>query len=225
MKNIFKNFYGRVSGHLSEKSNRLLKDVLPVYSINDDFFKHISNFKNTAYKEVTLEIGFGSGDFIFQSAKANPDVLYIGVEVFLNGVASLLGKLEEQPLSNIKIYNSNLYNILDEIPENIFDNIYILFPDPWPKKKHHKRRLINSDNLFLFSKILKPQGGLRFVSDYPDYVDYALENILSSKLFIWNANDVDDFTLPPKNHFETKYERKAKQKGSPISYLDFVVAK
>ena len=223
---VFKNFYGRVGGHLSQKSKDLLTNALPKYQVFDDFFIDIKQKIDTSkLTELNLEIGSGSGDFIFNSAKHNPNNFYIAVEVFLNGIASLLEKMESHPLNNLKIYNSNVYNILSNIEESVFDNVYILFPDPWPKKKHHKRRIINTNNLDIFHKIIKPNGRLRFVSDHQEYSEYALEHLLNYKKLKWSANSIEDAYIKPQDHFETKYERKAKAVNSKITYLDFYVVK
>ena len=222
------NFYGRTTGHIGKKANSLLENLLPNYALSLDSIKD-GSFYNlaTKYKAINLEIGFGSGDFIFNSSIKNPDTLYLGVEVFLNGVASLLDKVENyspnsktKAIPNLHIYNGNVYHLLEIFKENLFDNIYILFPDPWPKSRHHKRRLINQDNLNLFSKILKPTGNLRFVSDHYDYVEWALEHLMASNNFSWNPEEVKDFSLPPADHFETKYERKAKAEGRKITYIN-----
>lgn len=229
--NKFINFYGRTTGHIGKKASILLENLLPKYSLDLEDVKN-GSFYNlaTKYKTINLEIGFGSGDFIFNSSTKNSDSMYLGVEVFLNGVASLLDKLENHsPISfdvqtkvipNLYLYNGNVYNLLEIFKENSFDNIYILFPDPWPKLRHHKRRLINQDNLNLFSKILKPTGKLRFVSDHYGYVESALEHFILSQHFSWEVDELKDFNSPPWDHFETKYERKAKTEGRAITYIN-----
>ncbi len=231
--NKITNFYGRTTGHLGKKAKILLEDLLPCYSIDLEGIRN-ENFKQltTKYKTVNLEIGFGSGDFIFNSCLKNPENLYLGAEVFLNGVSSLLDKVYKNNLEkissdlkclpNLYIYNGNIYDVFDYFIEDTFDNIYILFPDPWPKKKHHKRRLINQENLSIFSKILKPNANLRFVSDHYNYVEWALENIIKSINFSWKPKTIKDFSKPPVDHFETKYERKAILEGRKITYIDCI---
>lgn len=225
------NFYGRTTGHISKTASLLLENTLPCYSISLEDVKNGSFQKSaTEYKKINLEIGFGSGDFIFNSCIKNPDTLYLGVEVFLNGVASLLDKIDnfecnranqsEKKLPNLFLYNGNVYHLLEFFHENFFDNLYILFPDPWPKKRHYKRRLINNDNLLLFSKILKPNANLRFVSDHYDYTQWTLEHFINSEHFSWDANKINDFSIPPEDHFETKYERKAIMEGREITYIN-----
>ncbi|MCL2567016.1 MAG: tRNA (guanosine(46)-N7)-methyltransferase TrmB [Alphaproteobacteria bacterium] len=228
MDNKFINFYGRTTGHLSKRAVHLLESLLPEYLLNmDNFYTNLGK-----YEKVNLEIGFGSGDFLFNSAASNPSFLYVGVEVFANGVASLLDKIDKyntekkdksldssnENLKNILIYNSNVYYLLSHLKENTFDNLFILFPDPWHKNKHHKRRLINENNLAVFSKILKPNGILRFVSDHKDYVAWALEQFKQSSQF--KIDDSQDFAIPPTDHFQTKYERKAVKAGRDISYIN-----
>ncbi|MDR2008174.1 MAG: tRNA (guanosine(46)-N7)-methyltransferase TrmB [Alphaproteobacteria bacterium] len=212
----FINFYGRTTGHLSRRAVHLLENLLPKYLLDMDRFYSISD----NYEKVNLEIGFGSGDFIYNSAVANPKSLYVGVEVFANGVASLLDKIDLSPssLQNILIYNSNVYYLLEKFQENTFDNLYILFPDPWHKTKHHKRRLINTDNLAVFSKILKKNGVLRFVSDHDDYFNWALEHFADSPHF--EIINPQNFTTLPADHFQTKYERKAIKEGREIRFIE-----
>lgn len=206
----FINFYGRRVGHLSPTIKSLIDNLLPKYSfdenniLSNDFLLNISKFK-----QVNLEIGFGSGDFIFQQASQNPTHLFLGVEVFLNGVGQLLQKLNNYPLDNLKIYNNNVYLILNKFNDNFFDNIYILFPDPWHKLKHNKRRIINEDNLATFYKLLKPSGKLYFFSDHLEYAKWSLEKIKNHSKFFLNKENLEDFKVCPINDFSTKYQRKA----------------
>ncbi len=223
----FINFYGRVSGHLGYKAKLLIDEVLPKYSLSKyDFFEN--NFTNLiqGYEKVNLEIGFGSGDFILESALRNKTQLYIGVEIFLSGIASLCKRISlSESLGspdNLKIYRGNIHEILAILPKGVFDNIYLLFPDPWHKKRHNKRRMVNDTNVAIFADLLKQGGGFRFVSDDYDYVGVALSCILFSDNFHWIAKDVKDFSLPPYDHISTKYEKKAVEKGRAITYLDFI---
>ncbi len=218
----FINFYGRRLSHLSEKSQNLLDQVLPKYLIDVNDINNMLLKANQTHQEVNLEIGFGSGDFLSASVINNPNKFYLGVEVFLNGVSNLLEKINNKNVNNLRLYNDNVHYILDALHENMFDNIFILFPDPWPKSKHNKRRIINDNNLIIFHKILKPLGKLRFVSDHYNYVSWSLEHILGSGYFAWNVNNTIDFTQPPSDHITTKYERKALVDNSKITYCDFI---
>ncbi len=222
IKSNFINFYGRRVSHLSDSNKLILKDILPLYEVKENYFleKDFLDLKNK-YAEVNLEIGFGGGDFLFHSASKKTNAFYLGIEVFINGVVAILRKLKDNKLENVKIYNNNLYLILDKLPPNFFNNIYILFPDPWHKKKHNKRRLINQDNLNIFYNILKPNGILRFVSDDADYVSHTIEHFLKDSRWSWLASSVDDFKKPPQDHITTKYQQKAINKGSAITYLHY----
>jgi tRNA (guanine-N7-)-methyltransferase len=222
IKSNFINFYGRRVSHLSDSNKLIFKDIFPKYEVKENYFleEEFLNLKNK-YSEINLEIGFGSGDFLFHSAKSKPNTFFLGIEVFINGVVAILRKLKDNKLDNIKIYNNNLYLILDKLPPNFFNNIYILFPDPWHKKKHNKRRLINQDNLNIFYNILKPKGLLRFVSDDADYVSHTMEHFLNDDGWKWLANSVEDFKNPPDDHIITKYQQKAINKGSAVSYLHY----
>lgn len=206
----FINFYGRRVGHLSANLKDLITNLLPQYELNPDSISK-EDFLSYAmqFKQINLEIGFGSGDFIFQQASQNPDQLYIGVEVFLNGVGQLLSKLDGHFLNNLKIYNNNIYLILNSLPVQFFDNIYILFPDPWHKLRHNKRRLINNTNLLIFHHILKNNGKLYFVTDHENYAKWGYDHLREHKNFILNHNHIEAFKECPIPNFSTKYQRKA----------------
>ncbi len=226
-KKNFINFYGRRKGRIKASNYDLLENLLPLYQIKEDFFisnnEKKSDFENysSKFSEVHFEIGCGSGDFIFQQAKNNPKILYIAAEVFMTAIGSLLKKLEDYKLDNLKIYNNNVYNLFNILPYNSLNYIYILFPDPWRKTKHHKRRMINKSNLDIFYNILQPNGSIRFVSDHYDYVSWTLNHFLQDPRYNWLAAKVEDFLEPPENHVKTKYESKALEKGLQITYLTF----
>ncbi|MFL1780589.1 tRNA (guanine-N(7)-)-methyltransferase [Candidatus Hepatincolaceae symbiont of Richtersius coronifer] len=235
------SFYGRKKGRLSVKLKSVLEELLPLYALplsifmalepnrqseNDSYNsanKLTNNFYSCLkdYKNINLEIGFGSGDFIFSSATNYPQDFYLGVEVFANGVANLLDKLATSPLPNLKIYHENIHDLLDLFPNNIFDNIYILFPDPWHKKKHNKRRLINPLNLIKFSRILKPQGSLIFVSDHEAYAQWSLEHMQSSHNFRELGNKSIEF-MKELEKIQTRYKQKALMLGKKIFYLQAI---
>ena len=217
----FINFYGRRVSHLTPLLENLLKNDLPKYEVlikenNISFFNNLS-----LYKKLNLEIGFGSGDFIYNSALKNPDDFYLGIEVFLNGICSLLKKLQVCSLDNLKIFNKNVYLILNLFANQFFDNIFILFPDPWHKSRHHKRRIINQNNLDTFYKILKSQGRLYFATDYKEYAEYTLREFKNNKNFEIKYSDINDALNCPWSDFSTKYQQKALNKNSDIYYFTF----
>jgi tRNA (guanine-N7-)-methyltransferase len=208
--------FGRIkSRKLSDHKNFLLKNLLPFFEINEEFLGQIQNLSESKkFTKFYLEIGFGFGDFIFEKAKQNPDILFFGCEPHLNGIVNLLAKLEKEPLQNLKISSSDVRILLAKFPPKFFDQIFILFPDPWPKAKHFKRRLINLEFL---DKILSPKiknaASLTIATDHDSYKTWILAKILRSKNFSWLANSKKDWQIFPKNWIETKYQKKAAIEG------------
>ena len=171
--------------------------------------------------EAWLEIGFGGGEHMAAQAARRPEVLIIGAEPFLNGVASALRHVDEQGLENVRIHDGDVRDLIARLPDASLARVYILFPDPWPKARHHKRRLIQADLLVDLARVLQPGGRLRFASDWADYVDWTLERVLANGAFEWTADRADDFRRPPADHITTRYEEKRLGDCAPV-FLDFV---
>jgi tRNA (guanine-N7-)-methyltransferase len=201
--------FGRIkSRKLSDHKNHLLEDFFPNYQIKSE---EISN--KLAQKNI-LEIGFGFGDFLFEKAKNNTNSQFYGFEPHLNGVVNLLGKLEKEPQNNIKISTQDVRLALENFSEEFFDEIYILFPDPWPKIKHFKRRLINEDFLDnLLAKKMKSNGHLIIATDHDSYKIWILKSLLNSTKFNWLADSKKDWQEFPQNWTFTKYQKKAAKEG------------
>lgn len=213
--------FGRIkSRKLSDHKKSLFSDLLPQYQFNQNEF--ISFAKN--FREINLEIGFGFGDFLFENAKNNSEIGFIGCEPHINGVVNLLAKLEQEPLTNIKILDSDSRPFLTEIPDNILRKIYILFPDPWPKSKHYKRRLINVKFLKLLYQKMSDNSELIIASDHDAYKEWIMTEILKSGLFNWTAKSKSDWQNFPSDWTQTKYQKKAIIQGRISVYLNFVKA-
>jgi tRNA (guanine-N7-)-methyltransferase len=210
--------HGRKKSRSSGIENDLiLKNIFPKYKLRLNK-QLIHSYKN---KAIELEVGFGFGEHIFHQAENNKNKKFIGVEPFLSGIISLVKKIDEKKITNIQIYNGNAIDVIDAMQEFSLGAIYILFPDPWPKKKHHKRRLISKYNLDKFSKVLKKGGKLFIATDHMEYQYWILKNLLNHSDFRWICSDSDDFKLKPYPYPETKYEKKAlSNKRVPI-YLNF----
>jgi tRNA (guanine-N7-)-methyltransferase len=172
------------------------------------------------YSKLWLEIGFGGGEHMAQQGAAHPDALILGCEPFLNGVGSALRHIDEAGLENVRILSSDVRPMLERLGDASVDQIYILFPDPWPKARHHKRRLMQPDSLEALARVLKPGGRLRFATDWANYADWTLDLILKSGLFDWPAQSPADWTRAPQDHFTTRYEVKGLGDCAPV-YLDF----
>jgi tRNA (guanine-N7-)-methyltransferase len=174
-------------------------------------------------RAVWLEIGFGGGEHMAAQAQRHPEVLILGAEPFQNGVASALRHIHEQGLGNIRIQDGDAREMLARLPDGCAARVFILFPDPWPKTRHHKRRLIQADTVAELARVLQPGGTLRFASDWADYVDWALERIGANPAFRWTAERADDWRRPPADHVTTRYEEKRLGDCAPV-FLDFVRA-
>jgi tRNA (guanine-N7-)-methyltransferase len=170
--------------------------------------------------EVWLEIGFGGGEHMAAQAAANPDALILGAEPFLNGIASGLRHIDEARLTNIRVHDGDARELMARLPDQRLDRAFILFPDPWPKTRHHKRRIIQDDTVAELARLLKPGAPLRFASDVAHYVDWALEKITANPAFAWTAERANDWRARPADHVTTRYEEKRLGDCAPV-FLDF----
>lgn len=174
-----------------------------------------------AARETWLEIGFGGGEHMAAQAARAPDVLILGAEPFLNGVASAVRHIDEQGLTNVRLQDGDVRELIARLPDACLARVFILFPDPWPKARHHKRRLVQPDTVAELARLLGPGGRLRFASDVAHYVDWALEAISANPAFAWTAERPDDWRTPPADHITTRYEEKRLGDCAPV-FLDFV---
>jgi tRNA (guanine-N7-)-methyltransferase len=168
-------------------------------------------------RENWLEIGFGGGEHLAHQAALHPEVAFIGAEPFVNGVAKLLALIEEKRLDNIHIHDGDVRYLLEALPAACLSRIYLLYPDPWPKVRHHKRRLVNPDTLVQFHRILRPDGRFVFASDIPDYVAWTRDHIAEHGG--WDM--ISDSDEAPQDWVETRYEAKAMKAGRRPRYLAF----
>jgi tRNA (guanine-N7-)-methyltransferase len=198
--------FGRVkSRSLGINKIDLFDNILPKYRLN---LKEIDQ-----YKKINLEIGFGSGDFLFENAKNNPDTLFIGSEVYVNSIARLLTNLKNNPLNNIRIYQDDARFLLEKLPKFSLDQIFILFPDPWPKKRHHNRRIVNHNLLQMLYYVAKLKAKLLIATDHPSYQQYLLELLHNNEFFTLDPNFKENCHLEPKFWVKTKYQKKAIKDG------------
>jgi len=172
-------------------------------------------------RETWLEIGFGGGEHMAAQAARAPDVLILGAEPFQNGVASAVRHIDEQGLTNVRLHDGDVRDLIARLPDASLARVFILFPDPWPKARHHKRRLVQPDTVAELARVMRPGGRLRFASDWADYVDWALERVTASPAFAWQAERADDWRIPPADHITTRYEEKRLGDCAPV-FLDFV---
>ena len=218
-------FHGRrKSRPLKPRQQRLLEDLLPAIRItadDDALLVNPARLFAPPPERMVLEIGFGGGEHLARQAEERPDDGFIGCEPFVNGVAKLLVAIEEKGLANIRIWDDDARPLLDLLGPQTIDEVYLLYPDPWPKKRHHKRRFVNAENLERLHRVLKPGGLFFFASDIPHYVAWTLEHVRRHGGFEWLAESPDDWRHPPKGWRSTRYEAKALQAGRKPAYLRF----
>jgi tRNA (guanine-N7-)-methyltransferase len=170
---------------------------------------------------VRLEIGFGGGEHLVARAAAEPDAGFIGIEPFVNGMAKAVVAITERGLANVRLFGGEASVVLDWLPTASLDSIDLLYPDPWPKKRHWKRRFVATENLDRLARVLKPGGDFRFVSDIGSYVDWTLVLMSRRSDFRWTAETSYDWTEPFTGWPGTRYEAKALNVGRVPTYLTF----
>jgi tRNA (guanine-N7-)-methyltransferase len=197
----------------------LLQTLLPTIALDPTQPIDLLALKPDA-TEVWLEIGFGGGEHLATQAERRPDVLALGAEPFLNGVASALRHIEAAALTNVRLHAGDARDLLAALPNACLDRVFILFPDPWPKLRHHKRRLIQPDVVAELVRVLKPFGRVRFATDWANYADWTLERLTGAPTLVWTAQRADDWRLAPNDHAPTRYEAKKLGDIAPV-YLEF----
>ena len=171
-------------------------------------------------EDVWLEVGFGSGEHMLDQARAHPHVGLIGAEPYEAGVAKLLSKLAEAPPLNLLIHEGDARDVIAALPDASLGRVFILFPDPWPKTRHHKRRFVQAEMLDAFARVMRPGAELRFASDDAGYLAWTLERLLAHPDFAWTAETAADWNIRPAGWPQTRYEAKALH--GPPAYLLFV---
>ena len=218
------SFFGRRKGQqLRGRKQRMMDETLPRLRIDistapvDD----IHSLFEKPGEQTRLEIGFGGGEHLTHEALTNPTHNFIGVEPFINGMAKMLGTIEDHGLNNVRLYDDDATQLLDWLPDKCLDRIDLLYPDPWPKKRHWKRRFVNQANLDRFGRVLKQGGEFRFASDIDTYVNWTLNHVENHGQFLWTASSSADWSQPWENWIRTRYEAKAIREGRQPAYLTF----
>ncbi|MEY4501925.1 MAG: hypothetical protein RIS52_1815 [Pseudomonadota bacterium] len=210
--------YGRAKGHSLRPGQRdLVETLLPQVSLPDGLLDPLTLFDDASggddkgvARPLHFEIGFGAGEHLAAQAALHPDHGFIGCEPFLNGVVGALLHIRDGALSNVRLHMGDALAALARLPDASLDRVYLLHPDPWPKARHAKRRMMNPGPLDLISAKLKPGGDFRFGTDHAVYVRWALMQMNRRPDFAWQINDRHDFQTRPADWPETRYERKAR---------------
>lgn len=219
-----RSLYGRRSGHKLRPGRRaLLERRLPSLRVQlasdpGGSLDPLSLFPFSP-TDLWLEIGFGAGEHLACQAQANPSIGMIGCEPFVNGIASLLRRLEEQHLENVRIFTDDARLLLSRLPAASVGRLFALFPDPWPKKRHHKRRLISGEVVQTLAHVLKDGAELRLATDHAEYARWILRHLNDHPAFAWLALGPNDWRSRPPGWPETRYEKKARAQGDQPIYL------
>ena len=233
MQPVDERFYGRRHGKRIKGTRLyLMENLLPKIEISEPKENKIkiSSLFNFTPKQVWLEVGFGGGEHLAYQAKQHPDIAFIGAEPFLNGVASLLSHLngtwgkaanedvliEPERTDNVRVFPDDIRKLFDFFEDGIFNRIYVLYPDPWPKSRHEDRRFIGQKNLPQLARLLSQTGELRIATDVEQYADWAKEQIEQSGLF-YQTNE--NIRKPFSDWYSTRYEQKGLKAGRTPTYL------
>jgi tRNA (guanine-N7-)-methyltransferase len=216
--------YGRRKGpKLRARQAGLLESLLPTLALTPEQGRDPREYFLNAdgIFDVWLEVGFGAGEHLAWQAEAQPQFGLIGAEPYVAGMAKLLSRIADKDLRNIRLYTEDVRDVIAAAPDASFGRIFILFPDPWPKTRHHKRRFIQMAMLDELARVMKRGAELRFATDEAGYLDWALERFCAHPAFRWMAESPADWRIRPPDWPETRYEAKAKKAGRKCSYLRF----
>lgn len=217
-----RQLYGRSQGHkLRAGQAALVEDLLPRVAVPDAGPLDAARLFGDD-RPLELEIGFGAGEHLAGQAAMRPDHGFIGCEPFLNGVVGALNHIRDERLDNVRLYMGNAIEVLDRLPDASLSRVYLLHPDPWPKARHAKRRMVNHGPLDLIAAKLKPGCEFRLGTDDPTYCAHAMMVMNQRRDFAWQARTATDFLTRPDDWPETRYERKARTKGHEVWYFRYV---
>ena len=213
--------YGRRLGRpLSSYQQQLIETLLPRIGVPTGVIDLAGLFPKA--RAFAFEVGFGGGEHLAAQAAAQPDTGFIGCEPFQNGVAKLLTLIDENKLSNVRVHMDDAREVLPRLGDGALSAVYVLFPDPWPKWRHHKRRFVQEATLDQLARVLRPGGEFRLATDHEDYGVWALQHLMRDARFRWTAARAEDWRVRPSGWPATRYEQKAVRAGRPCIYLRFV---
>ena len=217
-------FFGRRKGHaLRPRQSALMESLLPRLAIDLETPApaDLAALFPDAVDDVRLEIGFGGGEHMIAQAEQHPRTGFIGVEPFVNGMAKALAAIELKNLSNIRLHFDDAVFLLEWLPSASLACVDLIYPDPWPKRRHWKRRFIQDESVATIARILRPGGEFHFATDVPDYAAWTLKHLIRSSDFTWTAERADDWRRAWSGFSATRYEAKAMREGRAPCYLIF----
>jgi tRNA (guanine-N7-)-methyltransferase len=224
-----RRLYGRRQGRpLKQSRLDVLDTLLPALQIApDDAPIDLAKLFGKAPSSFWIEIGFGNGEHVAGLLRRHPDFSMIAAEPFINGMAAFLKDIRNEPdvQDRVRVVMDDAIPVLWRLPDQCTDGIYVLNPDPWPKVRHHKRRIISQPNLDTFARILKPGGHLIMATDVDDLAEWMLTEATKHPAFEWTAESADDWRRMPEDWIETRYEAKGKKAGRRQTYLTFKCVK
>jgi tRNA (guanine-N7-)-methyltransferase len=218
------SFFGRRKGHkLRNHQADLIEHLLPrlTLDLGHEDASNLGALFATPVDDVRLEIGFGGGEHLVAEALAFPQTGFIGCEPYVNGMAKILSQIEAHNITNIRLFAGDAAELLAWAPASSFRRIDLIHPDPWPKRRHWKRRFVQDATISQMSRILDPAGEFRFVCDIDDYCSWTLMHMQQSRDFAWTAERADDWRKPWPHYTMTRYGRKADREGRKATYLIF----
>jgi tRNA (guanine-N7-)-methyltransferase len=218
------SFFGRRKGHrLRAHQADLIDHLLPHLSLDlaAPATSALDGLFDPPVHELRLEIGFGGGEHLVAEARAFPTTGFIGCEPYVNGMAKILAQIEAHNIGNVRLFAGDAAELLAWLPSQSLARIDLIHPDPWPKRRHWKRRFVQDATIGAMARVLKPGGEFRFVSDIDTYCDWTLWHLLRSPDFVWTAERADDWRLPWPGYTMTRYGQKATREGRVASYLRF----
>ena len=218
------SLYGRRIGKpLSPRRAGLMASEFPklALDLSTPALADIAGLFPAAPARIHLEIGFGGGERLIAAATRSPDIGFIGIEPFLNGMAKAVTAIVDGRLRNVRLFGGEASALLDWLPEVSLDEVDLLYPDPWPKRRHWKRRFVSDQNLDRLARVIRPGGIFRLVSDIPAYIEWTLAHVAKRADFTWTAERAGDWLLPFPDWPGTRYEAKAIRAGRVPTYLTF----
>jgi tRNA (guanine-N7-)-methyltransferase len=216
--------FGRRKGHkLRPHQADLIEHLLPRLSLDiaGPSTPDLADLFDPRADEIRLEIGFGGGEHLIAEACAFAKVGFIGCEPYVNGMAKILTQIEAHNIGNVRLFAGDATELLAWLPPYSLSRIDLIHPDPWPKRRHWKRRFVQDATVSAMARVLRPDGEFRFVSDIDDYCAWTLAHLARSPDFAWTAERADDWRLPWADYTMTRYGRKAEREGRHAAYLRF----